>query len=414
MREIGKVSASPARLLLRTPFFLGLILTAWISNLGSWMQGFSEQWVVVRLAGPEAAAWSGRLSFATGLAVLLLTPFGGVLADRFDRRRLLALSQFWLALLALGMGLLAWTGALTLGRLLTFALCTGMGIAAMGPAFHALLPDLVPAEHLAAGSGLMSLQFNLSRMMGPALAAALMPLVGVAGNFLLNSLSFVGLIVLSLRLPAPSRREHRDTASYREALAACRQDPELSQVMLLSVLAGLFAWSYHAFVALYATRYLGLGAHGAAGLLAAYGLGALVGSVVVARDQGGNAWPRLRGGFAMYAVLLTMLGTLPHPHLSPVVVCGMGICHALFANHLSIVVQRRAPQHLRGRINALYFTAILGLMPLGNLLAGEVAQRLGYHGVRWVLGAQGLLILSVVLSLKLPQALAADPDRLES
>jgi MFS family permease len=178
------------RSLLGTPQFAALVITAFVSNTGSWMQSFSEQWVVVGLAGAEAARWSGRLSFALGLAVLVLTPFGGALVDRFDRRRLLAASQIWLAVSAALLGLLALLpGGLTLPRLLAFALATGVGVALAVPALHSLFPDLLPREKLAAASGLMSAQFNLSRMIGPVLAALAIPLVGVAGTFLHNALS---------------------------------------------------------------------------------------------------------------------------------------------------------------------------------------------------------------------------------
>jgi len=391
---------APRRLLiLQVPGFGFLVLAALVSNVGSWVQAFTEQWAVVLLAGPEAARWSGRLSFALGLAVLLLTPFGGALVDRFDRRKLLALSQAWLALLAGAMGILALVpGGLTLHRLIAFAVATGVGIALAGPALHSLLPDPLSEDQLAAGAGSLSIQFNVSRMVGPALAALLLPILGLGGNFLLNALSFLGLILVASRLklrkaPAP----HGPEGSYAEALQVCRQDPQLRLAMFLSLVAGCFAWSYHAFVSVFAVRYLHAGAQGAASLLAFYGGGAILGSLVISRDRGGPLWPRLLWAIGTYACALMVLSLFPHPLLSPAIVAILGIAHAIFGNFLSVVVQRQAPQRIRGRINGLYLTAILGLMPLGNLLAGEIAQALGFHGVRWVLGAQGLLLLGAAL-----------------
>lgn len=388
---------SPARALLGDRGFRALFLVMLVSNVGGWMQGFSEQWAVVQLAGPEAAAWSGRLSFALGLALLVLTPFGGAVADRFDRKRLLALSQLWLALVAVAMGIMARSGGLSLSLLLGFALATGMGIALMGPAFHALLPDLVPRESLAAASGLLSLQFNVSRMAGPALAALLLPAVGLGGNFLLNALSFLPLILLLPWLPmaGPARGAEQE-GSYREALRLCAEDRQLLRVMLLSAGVGLFAFSYHAFVAVYATRYLGLWAGGAASLLAAYGLGAIAGALWVVRDQGGDAWQPLFAGLLSYSLLLVGVAAFPRPGVTPLLVLALGASHAVFGSYLTVVVQKRSPAPLRGRIMALFFTAVLGLMPLGNLLAGELAQRLGHQGVRWVLGAEGLLLAAAV------------------
>lgn len=390
-------SEIPARVLLEDRAFRGLFLAMLVSNVGSWMQGFAEQWAVVQLAGPEAAAWSGRLSFALGVALLVLTPFGGAVADRFDRRRMLALSQLWLALVALAMGLLAQAGALTLGRLLGLALATGMGIALMGPAFHSLLPDLVPPDRLAAASGLLSLQFNLSRIAGPALAALLLPLAGLGANFLVNALSFLPLVVLAPRLASAAHfREPEREGTYREALRLCADDPGLRRVMLLSVCVGLFAFSYHAFVAVYATRYLGLGAGGAASLLAAYGIGAIGGALWVVRDRGGELWTPLFSGLLSYGALLIAVAVFPWPRIAPLLVLGLGASHAVFGSYLTVAVQRGSPDFLRGRITALFFTAVLGLMPLGNLAAGEVAQLLGHEGVRWVLGTEGFLLLALV------------------
>jgi MFS family permease len=282
----------------RQPFFAAFLLSALVSNIGSWMQGFSEQWLVVQLAGSEAPRWAGRLGFASGFAMLVLTPFGGALGDRFDRRRLLAISQIWLSSIALAMGLLSLLpGGLTLPRLVGFAAATGMGFALMSPVYHSLFPDLVKPDQLTAGSGYLSAQFNLSRILGPTLAALVISIVGVTGNFLINAVSFLALILVALRLPAARRRPAgHDSGSYAQALEICRQDPQLKLAMTLALLAGFFAWSYHAFVTLYAVRHLHLQASGAAGLLAAYGVGAIIGSLLLARDTGGPLWRRLRLG----------------------------------------------------------------------------------------------------------------------
>jgi MFS family permease len=383
----------------RQPFFAAFLLSALVSNIGNWMQGFSEQWLVVQLAGSEAPRWAGRLGFASGFAMLVLTPFGGALGDRFDRRRLLAISQVWLSSTALAMGLLGLQpGGLTLARLVGFAAATGAGFALMSPVVYSLFPDLVKPEQLTAGSGYMSAQFNLSRILGPTLAALVLSMVGVAGNFLLNAASFLGLIIVALRIPAAKPRPTGyGSGSYAQALGICRQDPQLRLAMTLALLAGFFAWSYHAFVTLYAVRHLHLQARGAAGLLAAYGVGAILGSLYLSRDAGEPLWRRLRVFLGIYGAGLVLVGGLPHPTFTLFVVAGLGVSHAVFVNLLSVVVQRRAPEPVRGRINAIYLMAILGMTPFGNLIAGEVAQALGFHGVRWVLGAQGLVLAGAAI-----------------
>jgi MFS family permease len=395
-RSAGRPAPPP---LFRQPAYVALLLTALVSNTGSWMQGFSEQWLVVQLAGAEAPRWTGRLGFASGLAMLVLMPFGGALGDRFDRRRLLALCQGWLAAVALAMGVLALLpGGLTLPRLVIFAAATGVGLGLNGPVLNSLFPSVIPPEQLTSASGYMSAQFNLSRIIGPSLAAMVMAVAGVAGNFLLNAVSFLGLITVAFRLP-PSRPvpKGEQGGSYLQALRRCREDPQLRVVMVLSLFAGTFAWSYHTFVTVYAVRYLHVQAGGAASLLAAYGVGAIVGALYLSRDTGGPVWRRLRVFLGAYGGGLVLIGLLPHHEFSLAVAASLGASHAVFGNLLSVLVQRRAPEAMRGRITALYFMAVLGTTPLGNLAAGEIAQRLGYHGVRWVLGSQGVILIGAAV-----------------
>jgi MFS family permease len=382
--------------LLRQPLFVALLLAALVSNVGSGMQAFSEQGLVVQMAGPEAARWAGRLGFAGGFAMLLLMPFGGALGDRFDRRRLLAISQAWLAGIALVMGVLAaQSGGLTLVRLVACAAATGVGLALMSPILNSLFPSVVTRDELAAASGYMSAQFNVSRIVGPALAAVVLSAWGASGNFLVNAVSFAGLIVVAFRLPAPAVVADRsDRGSYLLALRHCRDDAQLRVALVLSVFAGAFAWSYHTFVTVYAVRYLDATAGGAATLLGVYGLGAILGALYLSRDRGRTPWPRLRTCLGTYGAGLVVMGAVPHPVVSPMGAFVLGVSHAVFGTLLSVIVQHRAPEAIRSRVTAIYLTAILGTTPLGNLVAGEVAQWLGVNGVRWTLGAQGAILIA--------------------
>jgi MFS family permease len=385
--------------LLRQPVFLALLLTALVSNVGSWMQGFSEQWLIVQLAGPEAPRWAGRLGFAGGFAMLLLMPFAGALGDRFDRRRLLALSQVWLAAIAMTMGVLAARqGGLTLHRLVWLAAATGIGLSLMSPILNSLFPSVVSRDELTAASGYMSAQFNVSRIVGPALAAIVLSAWGAAANFVLNAISFVGLIAVTFVLPRPpAAPAGGPRSSYASALRFCWHDRELRTVLTLSLVAGAFAWSYHTFVTVYAVRYLGASASGAATLLGAYGFGAILGGLYLSRDTGKDPWPRLRGFFGSYGIGLIVVGLLPHRIVSPIGAFALGGSHAMFGSLMSVVVQHRAPEAIRSRITAIYLTAILGTTPLGNLAAGEIAQWLGFNGVRWVLGAQGAIVFGAAV-----------------
>ncbi len=381
----------------------GFLLAALASNIGNWVQIFSEQWLVLLLAGSLAPRWAGRMGFASGFAVLIFTPLGGSLADKLDRRKALAAAQFFLMLLALTMGLLAWFHQLTLPRLLFFAMASGVGASVSMPMGQSLVGDLVPPEKIPAAFGLMSAQFNLSRIIGPALAAMLFPIVGVAGNFSLNALSFVGLVVVCLRLRLPTaHHEPLRGGSYGQTLRAFLADPQLSALLFMAAVWGFFAWSYFPLLPVFGSRTLGLGERGVAGLLSSFGLGAVLGSLVVARDVSGrDRFPRILIAFGGFGAGLAILGGLPHAPVAFVAMFTMGIFQATGLSLMGGTIQRKIPPGLRGRANAIYLTAIIGITPLGTLLAGEIAQALGSAGPRLVILADGLILLACASGLGL-------------
>jgi hypothetical protein len=182
----------------------------------------------------------------------------------------------------------------------------------------------------------------------------------------------------------------------------------LRKVLILSVIAGLFAWPYFSLLPVYGTRYLGVGERGVALLISAFGFGAVTGGIWASRSPSWTAplgrssagSPASRQGgrgdlapilvpFAIFGVGLGVLGLLPHLGMASLALFTMGIAQSSFLNAMGTQVQWLAPAHLRGRANAIYLTAILGLLPFGNLASGEFAQQLGYQGPRWMIALNG-------------------------
>lgn len=387
------MTAPPSKPLLRLPGVALIVGAAFASNLGNWIQIFTEQWTVLRLAGPEASRWAGRMGFALGLALLLFGLYGGALGDRFPRRILVALAQSWMGLLALGLAILAWTGGLTLHRLVGFAALTGLGVAISSPVFWSLVADLVPPERVAGTFALLSAQWNLSRVIGPVVAAWLMPWIGPAGNFLLNALSFFVLVAVVLRLkPRHAPAASEEEASFREAFRVVALDRTLGMVVGLAALVGFLGWCYATFLPLYGTRYLGFGERGVAWLYSVFGVGALAGALRMARERTRDLRVPLRASYLAFAFGMLLLAACPHRWLSQVVLLGMGFCQATFLTAMGSLVQKRSPGHLRGRINGLYVTGIIGLTPLGDLLVGELGQVWGHQGPRLVMAAVSVLL----------------------
>lgn len=376
------------------PGFKAYWSASFASNIGNWMQMFAEQWLVLILAGAGAARWGGRLGFAAGIAMLIFTPVGGFLADRFNRRKLLMFTQVWLLGIALLLCLAAWRHWLTLPRMLGFACATGLGSALFLPMSHSVVGDLVPVEKLQGAMALLSAQFNLSRILGPPIAALLFPLVGASGNFGLNALTFVGLIVVLWRLPLHPHESSRENSSYRDGFKAYRDNPTLGWLLFLSAVVGLFALAYVVLLPVYGTRYLGLGERGVAGLISSFGAGAVAGAMLVGGRIGSQKTEKwILGASATFGLSLAVLGLALPFWFSCLTLLVMGMAQATSLTLLSSLIQRLTPAALRGRVSAIYLTAIVGLAPIGNLVAGEVAQALGRLGPLWVFRVQGLLML---------------------
>lgn len=377
------------------------LILSLVSNLGTWMHAFAEQWAILLLAGPEAARWAGRQSLAFGLAMLVCLPFGGSLADRFEPRKVLGLTQMALLSSALGLGVLACRHGLTLHRLLAFATFAGLASALSMPAAWGVLRQVSPPDRPEAGTPWFTFQYDLSRMAAPALAALVLPVAGVAGSFFLNALSFGGMVGFCACLgpsatPAaevPRRRE----PSYRELAAWVRRDPELRTTLALAACFGLLAWNQVTLMPVYATRYLHLGAPGLASLLTALGLGALGASLAMVRGQRWAGRKLIPVCFGLYGALLVLWGVHPQRLLAYGTCLVIGPTQALLWLLLNARTQRLAPPHLVGRTTAVFLTLTMGLMPLGTWLAGEGAQLLGFQGPRWVLGLDGLLLAGVAL-----------------
>lgn len=379
----------------RSRALLVFLAAALVSNVGNWMQLFTEQWLTLGLAGPEAARWGGRLAFASGLATLVFIPLGGWIADHLHRPRAMVAAQLWLMALALAMAALAWKGGLGLRGLAGFALASGLGGALAMTLGQSLVADLAGPDQAPAAMGLLGAQFNLSRIVGPAVAAFLFPLAGGAGIFALNALTFLPLVMVVARMrPAPPAPREGRPLSYREGWTAVRTHAGLRMVVLLALVAGIFAWGYFALLPVYGARLLGLGERGVAGLLSAFGTGAVLGGLGVARKSGTPAARMDRAvlAFGAAGLCLLLLAAWPHPRVAPGAFVALGLLQATFASTLSGLVMVWAPPALRGRINALYLMAIIGVTPFGNLAAGEAAQALGFHGPRWVLAGEGLVL----------------------
>lgn len=364
---------------------------ALISNVGAWMQATAQNWVVLtELSDNDAVAVGITMALQFG-PQLLLVPFSGTVADRFDRRRVLFVTQSLLMLLALGLGLLLVLGQAQLWHLYAFALGLGVVNAFDTPARQAFVSDLVGAERLSNAVALNAASFNSARLVGPAAAGVLIAVIGSGWVFVVNAVSFIAMLValVAMRLP---RKEHlggsgRESqtamlvAGFRYVLA--RND--LVVIFVIVFLIGAFGMNFPVFSSTMAVEF-GRGA-GEYGLLSSIlAIGSLTGALLVARRPAA----RLRavilaaGGFGLAALLCAVMPTFWTFAATLVL---LGYTTATLLSTANAFVQTTTAPEIRGRVLSLYFAILMGGTLVGAPAVGAVADA---FGPRYGLGVAAL------------------------
>lgn len=389
-----------------------------VSLVGTWMQSVSQPWLVLELGG--SAFQVGTVIALQFAPALFLAPLGGVLADRYDKRGLLMVTQVFAMLQAATLFGLTFSGAVEIWHIQLLALWLGVTSAFDMPVRQSFVAEVVPRDDLLQAIALNSASFNLARVVGPAVAGVTLALFGSAFNFGVNTLTYSG-VLLGLLLINPSTLhrvpEPLVRPTMRQSLAeGVRYAAGTPSVLWLLVLLGgmsVFAMNFQTLLPLFARFTLGLDAGGYGALFAVMGLGSLCGSLVLAFM--GERRPRMRliiGGGAAFLAFELMLGLVRLPAIAYPVVALVGLASMLMVNTINASVQRSVPDELRGRVMALYVTVFAGSGPLGGLFAGSVAQLLG-PPAGFILGALLASIFLVLAAWKLRggRALAAAEPR---
>jgi MFS family permease len=354
------------------------------SVIGSWMQSVSLPWLVLQLGGsPLQLGMVMAFMFAPSM---FLAPLGGVLADRVDKRRTLVAVNLIAMLQAAALGILAFTGVVEIWHIYLLALVAGFVSAVEWPVRQAFVAELVPREDLVNAIALSSTSFNISRVIGPAVAGVTIAIFGVASNFGINAVSYVSVIagmllidpkLLYNNVPRPDRypsvRE-----SLGEGLRYARATPSvLWPLVLLGGVTGL-AMNFQTLLPIFTRDALGMDSGGYGAIFATMGAGSLIGSLALAFATSQRPMFRLIiGGGAFFLVLAFALGFVRSPLLAFPLVVGIGLGSMLMVNTINVTVQNSVPDALRGRVMALYVTVFAGTAPIGGLFAGALAEAFG-------------------------------------
>lgn len=353
--------------------FIGSLL----SNTGTWLQRVAQSWLLFNLS--NSAFYLGLDAFASDLPLLLLSLFGGVAADRFNRKKLLAWTQAAQMVLAGLLAALAYAGTVRIWHIILISLLFGCVQAVSVPTYLSLMPGLVGREELSSALALNSIQFNLSRVIGPALAGYFLSHQGAAFCFLLNSVSFLAVIA-SLAWMKGAAGFARPTESVTESLqqgARYVQQHRVLQYLLVSVFIISFSASpLVTLLPLFARDILKTGARGFSQLLSFFGMGAIVGALFVAGSVNlRRKMDRVIIAIVAFTVCAFAFAWSRSLILSSVIAAVAGATIIASNIMLNTMVQTESPENLRGRIMSMYGLAFRGGMPLGNLMCGAIAQR---------------------------------------
>ena len=363
---------------LRNPNFRLFWSGNFLSNIGTWMQNVAQGWLVLLLT--NSAFWLGVVGFAGSIPFLIFTLFGGVIADRVDKRRLLLVTQTVMMMLAFLLAALAWFKVITVWEVAAIAFMNGVAMSMNAPSYQAMVPRLVKREDLTNAIALNSAQFNMSRILGPTLGGYAMAVFGVAGNFFLNGVSFLAVLWALTHIEYPDEKPARHEsmwASLRGGFAYLHENKQMLMLMWMTVAASLFGIPFLTFIPYFAKVQLNAGESGLGWLLAASGFGAVLGAMTVAIA----GMIRHRGRVLTVAGAVFFLAIIGFSEsrsfaLSECLAFFEGYCGIMMISCFNVSIQHLSSDEMRGRVMSIYATSFLGLPPLGALLAGELSRHI--------------------------------------
>jgi MFS family permease len=396
-----------------------LWLGVFSSGIGSWMQVVAQGWLVRSLTPSPLII--GLVSFLGSTPLLLFSLFSGVFVDAFDRRRLLLATQAAQLVLAIALGVLVSSGAVAIWQVALLAFLAGVAVSLSNPTYYAMMHDIVGREDLMSAIALNSAQYNLSRIIGPAIGGVMIAAVGMAGCFYLNGVSFLAMMAALLRIRVVSVG-HAERVGVRDVipqtiagLRYVRRRPRVLAILSVASVVGLFGIPFLVFLPLLARDVLGKDALGLSWLLAATGVGALTSAMsqTFLSNFQRRGLVLLAGAMAFGAATIAFaLSRQYAPSLLFLAAIG-GAMVSVTANTNNLL-QTLVRDQMRGRVMSMYSLIFLGLPPLGGLLIGAAADWIGpaggFHGAQLALALSGgvVLIFALVVAIAVPRLRALE------
>jgi MFS family permease len=375
-----------------------------ISLIGTWMQSVAQSWLVYRITGSSLLL--GSVGFASQIPVFLAAPLGGIVADRYNRQRVVIGTQIASMILAFILAVLTLTHKITVPEIFVLAAVMGVVNAFDIPGRQAFLVDMVGKEDLMNAIALNSSMFNGARIIGPAIAGILVAKIGEGWCFFANAVSYIAVIVGLVLMRVPPHT-HRPTGSpiahIIEGFRFVKNTAPIKALLLLLGLISLVAMPYTVLMPIFADRILHGGARGLGILMGATGVGALLGALTLATRTGVHGLGRwVTFSCAGFAITLMAFAFSRNFWLSAALLVPVGFCMMLEMSSSNTLIQAMVPDHLRGRVMSVYSMMFMGMAPFGALFGGAMADRIGAP-LTVCMGAVACLGGAVIFGLRLPK-----------
>jgi MFS family permease len=359
-----------------------------ISLSGTWMQTVAQGLLVLQLTGSGTAL--GLVTALQTIPVLLFGPWGGVVADRFPKRRILYVTQAVSAVLGLLLGTLVATGAVRIEMVYLLALCLGAVSAVDNPTRQAFVLEMVGKDEIVNAISLNSTEINLARVVGPAIAGILIASVGLAACFLINGFSFLAVLAVLMAMRAeelrPTPLASRMPGQLRQGLQYVRASPVIRTILVMMAVIGTFTYEFSVSLPLFAEVTFRQGPATYAAMTSAMGLGAVVGGLYTA-SRGTGSPQRLISAALLFGGAVLMTAVAPSLPLALLALVAVGFCSIGFTSLGNATLQLATSAEMRGRVMALWTVAFLGSTPIGGPLIGAIGEHVG---PRWALALGGV------------------------
>ena len=384
-----------------------------ISLIGTWMQNVAQAWLVYRLTG--SAVLLGSVSFAGQIPVFLMSPLGGIVADRFRRHRVVIATQAASMLLAFALAALTLTGLVRIWHIFVLSALLGVVNSFDIPARQAFIVDMVSREDLINAIALNSSMFNASRVVGPAVAGILVASVGEGWCFFANAASYLaviaGLLLMKVQHHRAVNQPGSPLAEVIEGFRFVMRSTPIHHLMILLGILSVTGMPFAVLMPIFADQILHGGARGLGVLMGASGVGALAGALLLASREsvrGLGRWVAISA--AAFGASLIAFAISRSFWLSCALLLPTGFAMMVEMGSSNTLIQTMSPDHLRGRVMSVYSMMFMGMAPIGALLAGVAAARFGAPAT--VAGGGVICILgAAVFGFRLP-GLRAEARRL--